>query len=427
MKKVFIFLAVLFSVSTYSQTNDEIAGVYLKRARQVIDESIDFKEAKVLFEKALRYVDSVKTSDMAMLGARIYFELDEFKTAKELSKKYFLLVKNRKSEEYEEQLELAILITEELEKQIEEQKRLEEARIKKEKEIKFIDSLKTEWNKKSDAMTIQVDSIFGFNKYGISVFNRKGKFGLLNDTGTIILDATSFEDYIAFDGFVIFKNRVSDPTKLYCYNTAKNEGFDIPALSTFNTLSTHYGAIMLPRGNGRLVTYPNNAYEPFVFDLNTKSLVRLADQKELFKSLKKSDAIDKFNSDGEIKKDKNWYVFGGHLGGGVHPLYEENYKLSGFLFSIDGTLLSTNSNFQFLGPFHNKTMQAVKGQSIVWVNQNGTAISGAVEDESKGYQGEYRVVKTKKGGYHIMLGENIILGEEQLEPIDDFVARYFKK
>lgn len=427
MKKVILLLALFFSLFSFGQTNDEIAGVYLKRARQVIEESIDFKEAKVLFEKAMRYVDSVKTSDMAMLGARIYFELDEFKTAKQLSKKYFLLVKNKKSEEYDEQLELAILITEELEKQEEEQKRLEEARIKKEKEIKFIDSLKTEWQKKAEAMRIQVDSIYGFNKYGISVFNRKGKYGLLNDTGKILLDATNFEDFITFDGFVILKNRASDPTKLYCYNTAKKEGFDISPLSNFNTLSTHYGTLLLPRGNGRLVTYPNNAYEPFVYDLHSKSIIRFEGQKELFKSLKKSDAIDKFNNDGEIKKDKNWYIFGGHLGGGIHPLYEENYVLSGFLFSIDGTFISAKSDIQYLGPFHNKTVQAIKGNQTVWLNQNGTVISGSVNDEAKGYQGEYRIVKAPKGGYFIMLGEKIVLEEEQLEPIDDFVGKYFKK
>ena len=159
MKKVFVLLGLLFSIASYAQTNDEIAGVYLKRARKVIEESIDFKEAKVLYEKAMRYVDSVKTSDMAMLGARIYFEMEEYKKAKKLSKKYFALVKNRKSEEYEDQLELAILITEELEQQEEEQKRLEEARIKKEKEIKFIDSLKMEWRAKAKSMALPFDSI----------------------------------------------------------------------------------------------------------------------------------------------------------------------------------------------------------------------------------------------------------------------------
>ena len=425
MKKVFVLLGLLFSIFSYAQTNDEIAGVYLKRARKVIEESIDFKEAKVLYEKAMRYVDSVKTSDMAMLGARIYYELEEYKTAKRLSKKYFALVKNRKSEEYEDQLELAILITEELEQQEEEQKRLEEARIKKEKEIKFIDSLKTEWRSKAKSMVLPFDGIDAFNKYQVAIYRYKGKVGLLSDVGEIIVEANDFEDVVSFDGIFIFKDKANEPSKLYYYNMSTSEGFDIPALSTFNTLSTHYGTVMLPRANGQLVTYPNNSYEPFIFDLNTRSLVRLENQKELFKSLRKSDAIDKYNNDGEVKKDKTWYTFGGHLGGGVHPLYEENYVLSGFLFSIDGTFLSAKTDYQYIGPFYNNTMQAIQGNETIWVNQNGTKIS-SVEDQSKEYSGESRVVKTD-GGFHIMQGDKIVLGDDKLETIEDFVARFFKK
>ena len=425
MKKVFVLLGLLFSIFSYAQTNDEIAGVYLKRARKVIEESIDFKEAKVLYEKAMRYVDSVKTSDMAMLGARIYYELEEYKTAKRLSKKYFALVKNRKSEEYEDQLELAILITEELEQQEEEQKRLEEARIKKEKEIKFIDSLKTEWRSKAKSMVLPFDGIDAFNKYQVAIYRYKEKVGLLSDVGEIIVEANDFEDVVSFDGIFIFKDKANEPSKLYYYNMSTSEGFDIPALSTFNTLSTHYGTVMLPRANGQLVTYPNNSYEPFIFDLNTRSVVRLENQKELFKSLRKSDAIDKYNNDGEVKKDKTWYTFGGHLGGGVHPLYEENYVLSGFLFSIDGTFLSAKTDYQYIGPFYNNTMQAIRGNETIWVNQNGTKIS-AVADASKGYSGESRVVKTE-GGFHIMQGDKIVLGDDKLETIEDFVARFFKK
>ena len=425
MKKVFVLLGLLFSIFSYAQTNDEIAGVYLKRARKVIEESIDFKEAKVLYEKAMRYVDSVKTSDMAMLGARIYYELEEYKTAKRLSKKYFVLVKNRKSEEYEDQLELAILITEELEQQEEEQKRLEEARIKKEKEIKFIDSLKTEWRSKAKSMVLPFDGIDAFNKYQVAIYRYKEKVGLLSDVGEIIVEANDFEDVVSFDGIFIFKDKANEPSKLYYYNMSTSEGFDIPALSTFNTLSTHYGTVMLPRANGQLVTYPNNSYEPFIFDLNTRSVVRLENQKELFKSLRKSDAIDKYNNDGEVKKDKTWYTFGGHLGGGVHPLYEENYVLSGFLFSIDGTFLSAKTDYQYIGPFYNNTMQAIRGNETIWVNQNGTKISAAA-DASKGYSGESRVVKTE-GGFHIMQGDKIVLGDDKLETIEDFVARFFKK
>ena len=66
-------------------------------------------------------------------------------------------------------------------------------------------------------------------------------------------------------------------------------------LSEFNALSTNYGKVMLPRANGRLVTYPNNSLQPLVYDLNERKVVKIANEEELFKNLKKADIQKNFN------------------------------------------------------------------------------------------------------------------------------------
>jgi hypothetical protein len=192
-------------------------------------------------------------------------------------------------------------------------------------------------------------------------------------------------------------------------------------VSDFNLLSTHYGKVMLPRGNGRLVTYPDNSYGPMVYDLNVKKIVRVANKKELFKSLKSNDIIDKYNKKGEVKINKDWYSFGGHVGGGIHALYlEDNYNVHSFLCSIDGNVLYAESDYQYLGAFHNNKTQAVKDSETVWVNQNGTKVSAAKEDAGE-YSGNSTLTRLKSGAYQITQDGVIILGEERLEKMPVFL------
>ena len=54
---------------------------------------------------------------------------------------------------------------------------------------------------------------------------------------------------------------------------------------------------MLPRANGKLVTYPNNVAKPFVFDLNEKKIIEITNEKEILKNLDKADVITKYNND----------------------------------------------------------------------------------------------------------------------------------
>ena len=77
MKKLLLTLLCLaFFSHSNAQKKSEIANIYINRANTVIEESIDFKKASVLFEKAIKYLDTITNSRIANLGARIYFELE---------------------------------------------------------------------------------------------------------------------------------------------------------------------------------------------------------------------------------------------------------------------------------------------------------------------------------------------------------------
>ena len=421
MKKLLLaFLCLMTFALSNAQSNKDIANVYVKRSQESLN-NLEIELSLEHFNKAMKYMDTITSYKVARLGTFIHYELRNFAEAQSLAKQYFVLVKNKKSEEYVEFLDLYVNINEELEAQLAEEKRLEEERIRKEKELKRIDSLKNVWNTKSESLSLKVDSIYKFNKNNLAIFKANNFYGIINDRGEVILKADEYQDVISFDGYLIFKNKEQEPTKLYCFNSSNNAGFLLPSPSDFNTLSTHYGKVMLPRGNGRLVTYPNNSYEPMVYDLNLKKSVKVSNKKDLFKSLKKNDIIDKYNKDEELKINKVWYSFGGHLGGGLHPLYlDKNYQVHSFLCSIDGKILKTSSTYQFIGAFYNNKFQALKGNDTVWINQNGTKVSDP-EDETGVYSGNTKVVKLANGSYQLMKDNFIILRNEKLERMADYL------
>lgn len=434
MKRLLIVFLLFISFLNYSQSNKDIANVYIKRANESIS-NLDAETARVSFDKAMRYLDTITSANVARLGMQIYYEihhkeetpqqqLELLQVSKKYSNQYFLLEKNRKSEDYKTATEDYVLILEAEEELQNKIKFIEAEEARQAKELKRIDSLKTVWRNKSTAMAINVDSIYDFNKNNIALFKKANFYGLMNDVGEVIVPANEFKDVVYFDNYFIFKNKNTEATKLFCFNSNTKKGFVIPPISDFNTLSTHYGKIMLPRGNGRLITYPNNSTKPFVFDLNVKKTVVVANEKELFKNLDKSDAIDKYNKDGEVKVNKEWYKFGGHLGGGIHPLYaEEGYELKGFLCAIDGKFLDVVSDYQYIGAFYNGKFEAIQGENRIWINQNGTKVSDAKDDSGK-YSGTSKVVKLEDGSYQIMREGIIILGDEKLEKMPDFLRKF---
>ena len=158
-KQILTLLSILCFTFSFSQSNEDIAKVYINRAYNAIQESIDYKEALVQFNKAMEYTDTITSSKVAMLGTFIHYEVNNLEEAKSYAKQYFLLERKKSSDEYLELLGLYVTINEELEKQNAEEKRLEEERIKKEKELRKIDSLKIIWQSKSDTFSLKVDSI----------------------------------------------------------------------------------------------------------------------------------------------------------------------------------------------------------------------------------------------------------------------------
>lgn len=434
MKKYILVLLLFSGFLTFGQaSNKAIVNAYVKRANTAM-EQLDAEQALKNFEKALERLDTITDRRIAKLGSLIYFELhhkqdtakdqlEYLKISKEYLNQYFRIYNKENTEEYSDAIDDQLMYDdaiEELELKIKEE---EEEELRRKLELKRIDSLKTVWQNKSESLSIAVDSIYAFNKNKIALFKKGGFYGLMNDVGETILNADEYVDVVNFDNYFIFKNKETAPNKLYCYNSKAKNGFLIPFISDFNTLSTHYGKVMLPRGNGRLVTYPNNSTEPLVFDLNVRKAVKVANTKELFKSLDKSDAIDKSNSDGEVKVNKEWYKFGGHLGGGIHPLYaEEGYNLKAFLCAIDGKVLNATTDYQYIGAFYNGKFEALKGTERVWINQNGTIVGNA-KNKAGTYNGKSKVVKLENGKYQIMMDGMIILGDEQLEKMPDFLKK----
>ena len=421
MKKLLLaFICLMTFALSNAQSNKDIANVYVKRAKESL-ENLEVQLSLTHFDKAMKYMDTITSSKVARLGTIIHYELTNFAEAQSYAKQYFLLVKNKKSDEYFEFLDLYVNINEELETALIEAKRVEEERLKKEKELRRIDSLKTIWNTKSESLSLKVDSIYKFDKNNVAVYKVNNYFGVISDTGEILLKADLYEDVSSFDGFIILKNKAEEATKIYCYNANEKSGFLLPSPSDFNMLSTHYGKVMLPRGNGRLVSYPNNSYEPMVYDLNVKKNVKIANKQDLFKNLKKNDIIDKYNKDDELKINKVWYNFGGHLGGGIHPLYLNNdYKVHSFLCSVDGKMLRTSTRYEFIGSFYNNKFQAIKDNEVVWINQNGTKV-GAPDNEAGVYTGNTKVVKLANGSYQLNKDGLIILGNEKLEKMAEFL------
>lgn len=425
MRKLTLSLLMLFSsLFFYGQTNEEIAGVYIRKAQKNYS-NIEIDEASKNFNKALKLLDTINQSDVARLGTLIEFELRNYATAKKYSKFYFQLVKKKNTEEYTQLLDLYVTIEEELEKIALKKMKLEKAKLAREKEARRLDSLKTVWKKRADALTIKASSINSFNKNNVSVFKTENYYGIIDHVGNVIIKADTYKAVKSYDGYFLLIDKKKEPTKIYYYNSHSNSGGLLPSISKFNTLSTHYGSVMLPRGNGTVVTYPNNSLKAYVYNVNNKEFVKIADQKALFKELKKSDKIDKYNKDGQVKLGKQYFDFGGHLGGGVYPLYLSDYSLHGFLCSLDGTVLKTN-NYKGIGAFYGGKYQVLNDGEGYWINQNGTKVS-APENETGNYRGISKIIALDTGGFQIHQKIDdfnyIVLGDQKLEFLEDFLRK----
>lgn len=422
MKKSLLIMFLMCSfVNTNAQTNEEIAGVYISKAKDNFNNS-KIVEAQTDFNKAMKLLDTIKSASVAKLGTLIEFGLKNYKKSRSYAKQYFLLEKNKKASEYQQLLELYVTLQEFIEKEDLAFLEKEKLRIAQENAKKWNDSLKTVWENQSADFLLDYSYIAPFDNNGVAVFQKGEYFGLIDDKGTVLVSADVYKDVRANEGYVLLMNQKNNPTQLYAYNTAEKEGLMLPDINGFNPLSTNYGKVMLPRGNGKVIVYPNNSLKVMVFNLTENKLEPFTNEKNIFKELKRTDKIEKYNNDGQVRIGGEWYYFGGHLGGGIYPLFNDDYSMFGYLCGIDGKVLTVDQ-YNHIGAFYNERAEVTNTEGTRWINQNGTEIEAKINQELV-YAGSSKVIQLE-GGYQIQSeidGKNyIILGDKKLILWEDFI------
>ncbi len=112
-----VFICVCCGLQINAQSNKKIAYSYIKKANAAIEESIDYAEALINFNKAMEYMDVITDKNVASLGARSYYEIHHtqrtierqikfLEISNKYSKQYFALAKNKNSSDYLDNLEL---------------------------------------------------------------------------------------------------------------------------------------------------------------------------------------------------------------------------------------------------------------------------------------------------------------------------------
>ena len=420
-----LIACTLFFGLGFSQSNEEIASVYIKKARINFD-SLQIDEAKVNYEKAIKLLDTIQKESVERLGTLIHFKLGNLNEAKHHAKLYFNLAADHQSDEYLNQLDIFVTIEEKLDsiKKVEEAKEL--ARLARLKELKRIDSLKTVWTQNSNAMSLSIDEINPFDSNGLATYKKGEFYGIIDHTGKIILKANNYKAVRAYDGYILLLDNSIEPTSILCFISNTKESFLIPEVSTFNELATTYGKVMIPRGNHLLVAYPNNSLQTMVYNLKTRTYETVIDTKTLFKELKKADKIDSSNyKEGKVKINKVWYNFGGDIGSKVYSLYTSTYDLYGYLFHYDGAVVTVDE-FDFLGSSYKNRIPAIKSNKQIWLDQNRN-ITTAPENEAGNYVGTTKVVKLANGNLQLQKTENgkttIFLKEDSMDLMNAFLKQ----
>lgn len=122
MRKVLTFFIIaICTLQSYAQTNTKLAYSYIRKANRAIEKSIDYSEAYINFNKAIKLLGpTIKDKNIASLGARTYFEIHhKQRTLKQqinflekstfYSKQYFLLATNKNTNDYQRNVELYTL------------------------------------------------------------------------------------------------------------------------------------------------------------------------------------------------------------------------------------------------------------------------------------------------------------------------------
>ena len=420
MKIKFIILTLIFvfPTSIIGQTNSEIASVYIKRSETLFFNA-EMDRSLEVFNKALKYMDSVPNSRVAKLGTLLHFEHEKYFEARSYAKWYFELEKDKSTEDYQIMLETFVSIQDEIDKYIAEQKALEIKRLKEDKEARRLDSLNKLWIEKSKAYVIEIDSIYKFNKYNLAVFSKDGQLGIMDDVGNVVEKSQNYNYFITNDSYVLMLDKQKNPTKIYAFNFITKQGFLLPSASAFNANSTHYGKVMLPRANGLIVTYPNNSSKAYVYNLKEKSFLATEDLKEFLKRLKKNDIIEKYK-DEQIRINKQWLTLGSHLGAGVYELFETD-KRFGYLNTSDGKVWDVNY-YNYLGGFYNGNFELLQDNKQIWmdtdgvrkeINKNENGKYSGTSRFIKQEDGTYRILQNREGKDYLVFGDNALLNQKQ--------------
>ncbi len=418
-KFLFFFFVVTISIS--AQTNEEIAGIYLVKSEAELKNN-DITKAVTYFDKASALLGDTRTLKVEELGIFLYYQLKDYQVSKEHAKRYFALAKDKSSEKYQEVLFLYV----EIEELIEEENNVKAAekaeQLLKEKEINRLAVLKMEWQRKADALVFEADSIFSYDKNGMAPFaSVDGKYGVVDDQGNVIITA-SYSSVLNYDGYIVLLEGIENqPTKIEVFNTATKSRAIMPAVSFFNSLSTHYGKVMLPRANGVLVAYPNNSNKVAVYDLATNSLRGNSNLENHFKYWKDLKVIKKYNKNNQIKIDKQYLNFGGDLLG-FSAFYNENSSLFGFI-SVGGVVVPANA-YSNIGTLNNGFAEAIKSNGTsVWLNEKGEETKALINKNGE-YSGSSTLVKLASSKYQFRNeGNQIVKGNEVLDDLKTYLKK----
>ena len=424
MIKLFTYFLFFITTCLVAQSNTEIADIYLIKADEQLTKN-ELDNALHYYDKAITLMGDQTTIKSEEIGTKLYFNMGDYKLAKEHAQAYFLLAKDKSTEQYKQFLYLYVDIEEKIE--LGEKVKAEllaaellAAKLLKEKQQRKMDSLTKVWNAASESMCISADSIYTFDENGVAVFKSStGFYGVIDDKGNQLIApgvSSGFEQYDS--KIILFEGAKDSIVKIKMFDTSSKKELLVPAVSTFNNASTNYGKVMLPRENDLFVSYPDNSKGVFVYDLNLESFKKEENIRTYYANWKELKIIKKFNKTNQIKIDKEYLDFGGSLGF-YNAFYNPDGSLFGFI-SNDGTILSS-SEYSNLGAFCNEVMQAIKTDgTVVWLNKKGE-LTKSVENKTGVYKGTTRVIKVNSKYQFVNENDEILKDGKLLIGLEEFL------
>lgn len=422
MNNKITIIVFIFSLNLLAQSKSEIANVYFKKAEKSM-EVIDYRTAEKYYNKGLDVLDTVTKARTAQQGVFIYFELKKYEKAKKFAKQFFNVSKNKSSEDYAQMLELYVDIEEKLLMKKEESEKLVKKEKAKKAALRRIDSLEKVWETTKAKFTLRIDSLHNFNKEGISLFKKDDFYGVIDDTGNIIVEADTYKEAKQNEGYFILIDDKKSPKRIYSYNSNNEKSVLVLDPIKYNKKLSNYGIITLPRANGKLVMYPDEISETLIYDLEEEKFIKITNIKEFLKEFKKNDKVDKYNyKEQTVKIGKEWYLFGNHIGGQVHTLYssdKENKVFSGYLFADqEQSKFVKKDEVGYLGFYHSNKLAADNEDERLWYTKEGEEASQPVVNNI--YKGTTKIIKTDKG-YQLSKDGIVFLRNEKLQKLQEFL------